>query len=161
MNNFNTNHITLKYMANSTFEEIQKNKTDVTVPSSEDLIFYKKRINSLFKKLMHTQKFPNENIKKLHLYYVNEIINYFKEIDRVELIQNEFKSLSLETIPEEPDNLDLDYFNQLLLNKSLEESKQSTLHNYVIKSSSIKQPIQYPTIKKLNIKCDKFKNKKI
>ena len=161
MNQFNTNQITLKYMKNPRFTQNKEILEESEVPNKEDIKFYKNRIYTLFKQLMKNRDFPNENIKIAHNNYLSLIISHFKQIDTVELLQEEFKNLPLQTIFEENEEDEKD-FNITELDDLFSVNRKETignLNNYVIKTSKNIKNEKTPKIKKLNIKCDKFKSK--
>ena len=86
---FDTNEVTLKFLANGVYQEVMKDKNSKqTKPSKEDYKFYKKRVFSLHKEMLKG-KYPTDNLKRIHMNYVNELIDYMKVIDRAEILQQE------------------------------------------------------------------------
>ena len=63
---FNTNQVTLKYLANSIYQdEKEKNAHVNKKKEKEEFKFYRKRIHALSKEMLKG-KYPNETLKKAH-----------------------------------------------------------------------------------------------
>lgn len=161
---FNTNQVTLKYLANSIYQdEKEKNANVNKKKEKEEFKFYRKRIHALSKEMLKG-KYPNETLKKAHKTFVKHIINYFKVTDRADLLQEEHIN-KLETIPE------VECENQLPIDTSIEEANQcimrtslqpvATMDQFVnIRKVKIEQP-DPPRRKKIDIKTEEHKKKGI
>lgn len=152
---FDETNITLKYMANNLYSQIENNNPK-QIPSKEDCKFYKQRTFELTKS-MFKKKYPNERLKKIHLSYVNELIEYLKHIDTVELMQEEYDSIKLNDKKETDEQFDLNKSNNLIIQEN--KNQDGNLDNFIIKKIQLKEKEKFPNIKSLNIKTLKHKNK--
>lgn len=135
--------------------------------NSADIKFYRKRIISLCKDMLKG-KFESEELKKIHMNYVNELIFYFKMKDTSDILQSEYdstKSISIINSEEEEAQLKeaqlKEIYTEDKLNKNLMRKKNtSTLDNYVtIVKKEKEELVNYPVKKEINLKTSSLKNK--
>ena len=110
-------------------------------------------------------KYPNDDIKKEHLNYIDTLIEYMKIQDRSDIIQQEYaKHVSFskyEQSSEDKPMLDISTININMLNV-INEPKQPTLDNFVLtKKVVIKEVPDHPVIKNIDIKTESHKTKGI
>lgn len=146
------NALTIKYMANSLYKEEYMDKP---LPTKEDYKFYKQRILNLTKNMLK-KKYPNERLKKIHMEYVNELIEFLKFKDLNDLIQEEYDEIEEDNNYNLKNNFNLDDSNKLIMQ---EKEEINNLDNFVIKKCKIKEKKELPLIKKLDIKTEQHKIK--
>jgi hypothetical protein len=153
--------LTLKFMANSIYQEIMVKTPQVKPPSIADYKFYKKRVFNMTKEMLKGE-YPNDYIKDAHMHYVDVLIEYMKDQDRTDILQKDY---------EKCDILDKDV---LLNDKPFDISESSKVimkdveHNrgpldgfVVTKKVIIKEQPSMPLIRDVNIKTDEHKIKGI
>ena len=164
---FDANEVTLKFLANGVYQEVMKDKNSKqTKPSKEDYKFYKKRVFSLHKEMLKG-KYPTDNLKRVHMNYVNELIDYMKVIDRAEILQQEHLTVNTK-IPCATNKKD-GKLTPIAESCTMEadkgimkqvEGKMGSLDNFVEKKIiKVNQPPPPPRQKKIDIKTDDHKVK--
>jgi hypothetical protein len=95
MNNKNDdiNSITLEFLLNPNYLEKIKTKSNSS-DMFEEIQFYKKRIVSITKEMIKGN-YENDDIKNIFFQYTNSLIYHFKNIDKKDLIQEEYNNLTL------------------------------------------------------------------
>jgi len=91
--NFDANEVTLRFLASNVYQEVMEKKEKKNKPTKEDYKFYKKRVFSLHKQMLKG-KYPSDTLKRAHMAYVGELIDYMKVNDRAELLQKDFEKIS-------------------------------------------------------------------
>ena len=159
---FNTNEITLKFLANSVYqEEVDKNTEKNIKIEKQEYKFYKKRVYRIIKDMMKN-KYPNQSLKNAHKDLVKQIIQHIKETDTAELIQKEYpedlnKSKTATSILT---SYDIDEANKSIMKQTTQDF--GTLDNFVnIKKINLTTEIFLPKMKNLNIKTKVHKRKGI
>ena len=161
---FNTTELTLKFLANNVYQDIMENRIVDERPSPGDCLFYNKRLLNIITNMLEG-KYPNDDIKKRHLNYIDGLIEYMKIQDRSDIIQNEYtKQVSFSKYEESSD--DKDEFDISIANKNIMnvivDTKQPTLDNFILtKKVIIKEDVVHPVIKTINIKTESHKTKGI
>lgn len=153
---FDERHITLKYMSNNLYNYDENNKR--IAPTKEDYKFYKQRISNLIKQMLK-KKYPNDRLKKIHLNYINELIEYLKHVDVVDLLQEEYTAINIlnQTLSaEDEEEFNLGETNKLMMT---EKKEDANLNDFIIKTVKIKSEDTFPSIKNINIKTEKHKIK--
>jgi hypothetical protein len=161
---FNTTELTLKFLANNVYQDIMENRIVEERPSSEDCLFYNKRLLNMITDMLEG-KYPTDDIKKGHLKYIDGLIEYMKIQDRSDIIQNEYtKQVSFskyEETSEDKDEFNISLANKNMLNTKV-DTKQPTLDNFILtKKVIIKEDVVHPVIKTINIKTESHKTKGI
>ncbi len=94
-----SNKATLEYLTNPYYQNVlnARNKKNTFINKEDevdkkDISFYRKRIVALTKDMLKgiEPPFPNEDIKKIYEDYVKNMINYFKIIDRKDILQDQY-----------------------------------------------------------------------
>ena len=96
-----TNNVILKYLTNPYYQNVitarnknilnnNENDNESSI-SKEDIQFYRKRIVALTKDMLKGINTNNE-VKKEHEEYVHHMINYFKMVDRKDILQKQIAS---------------------------------------------------------------------
>ncbi len=148
------NQLTLTYLSNPQYVGNLK-KNEKIGPDKYEQRFYRKRILSLHKEMLKGAV-PDINIKRIHDNYVFSLINYFKMIDKKDILQEEYSELKTEN-RKANDNFNVDSVNNLLIEQNI---KNPTLDNFVKKIKLVEDPSP-PKQKNINLKADKLRNKGI
>jgi len=158
-NNDITNLATLTFLTNPLYsKEMSNTSQDIVYQTTEDRKFYKKRLYALHKQLMHGDIVDND-IKKAHDAFIRVSIDFFKMIDKKDILQTEYDGQTLNT-PDPPPSFDIDLTNTKIMRR-LEEPK-CTLDNFVTsKIVNFTKPPPPPKKKNINLKDEKLKKKGI
>ena len=127
--------------------------------SPADLKFYKKRIFFLTKDYLKGKK-KDRTLDKIWEEYALACIEYFKFIDKAEIIQEDYKNFSHKK-EKTPINKDtVKNSNDFIMKKKTPPAPRITDH-IKIKSTKLKtnKKMVIPKQRNINIKTDKFKNK--
>lgn len=159
------NRVTLEYLLNKEMYSSQiKRKKEETL-SKEDQSFYRKRLYSLFKDILEGA--PPDNlcldVKSTCDTFVGSAINYFKVLDKSDIIQAEHKY----SINDASDNnLDCstnyvsDFNSSLFVMRSI-KMDVPTLDKYVTRTSVKKRTeLILPQQKDINLQTDELKNQR-
>jgi len=150
------NLLDLQYLTNP--NELNKitRTTDIFKINKKDIQFYKKRIFQLTKDLLRNKK-QNNKVEKAFQNYASICIEHFKFIDKMEIIQKDYKNIQNNDL-EKKTAFNIDKSNDLIFKKKKPRIPKIT-DNIKIKSTKIiKQPI-IPKQRIYNLKSEKFKNK--
>jgi hypothetical protein len=161
---FNAIELTLKFLANNVYQDIMENRIVDERPSPDDCLFYNKRLLNIITNMLEG-KYPNDDIKKRHLNYIDGLIEYMKIQDRSDIIQKEHdKQVSFskyEDSSDDKDGFDISVANKNMLSVDI-GAKQPTLDNFILtKKVIIKEDVVHPVIKTINIKTESHKTKGI
>jgi len=169
MSNDFVNRVTLDCLLNKEMYSSQiKNKKEKAL-SNEDKRFYRKRIYNLFKEIISEKPPPDLflDVKSTYETFVNTSINYFKAIDRSDIIQSDYDArVTVDDSSCNTIDCSINYvadYNEGLLS-SLRSVKMSapTLDKYVTKiTSKKKENIILPQQKDINLQNPEFKSKGI
>ena len=100
-----SNKATLEYLTNPYYQNVlnARNKKNTLIKKEDevdkkDISFYRKRIVALTKDMLKgiEPPFPNNDIKKIYEDYVKNLINYFKIIDRKDILQDQYDKVILD-----------------------------------------------------------------
>ena len=132
--------------------------------ANKELGFYKKRVYGATKKILlkDTKDIPNDVLLAFNN-YTKLLIQHFKVIDTTDILQEEFKSMDFSKQETEMDELNENIENEantIIMNNN-KEQKSATLHNYVKTiHCETKMDFILPNKKEINIKQQRFRNKK-
>ena len=161
---FNTTELTLKFLANSIYQDMMEHRIAVDRPSLDDCSFYNKRLLNMIKDMLRGN-YPTDDIKKEHLQYIDTLIEYMKIQDRSDIIQEEYaKQVSFSKYEQSSDDKDLFDISAININmvNIANDPKQPTLDNFVLtKKVIIKEVPDHPVIKDIDIKTESHKTKGI
>jgi hypothetical protein len=154
----NTNKFTLEYLTNPLYQKEFKNNTKVTDElNKEQCSFYKKRIIAITKEMLKGEYY-SENLKKIHKEYIQSLINHFKKVDEIELIQQEYRDISFNKITDLSNvtQINATNVNEIIMKKN----KPVSIDNFVTKKViQIKKDILIPKKRVLNVNTPAHKIK--
>jgi len=139
--------------------------------SKEDKRFYRKRIYGLFKEIISGKPPPDLfiDVKSTYETFVTTAINYFKAIDRSDIIQSEYgESVSVEDLSNNTIDSSIncsingttDYNEGLLSSLRSVKMNTPTLDKYVTKiRTKKKEELILPQQKDINLQNPEFKSK--
>ena len=161
---FNQNEVTLRFLANSVYQEVMEKKTVATEPSKSDYKFYRKRAFAMVKDMMRG-KYPSDYLKDIHMKYVNELINHMKIQDTTDILQSDYppKSPKNEDSKNEDDDSTssievMEKANKLMMKET--DSDITTMDDFVTKKViKVKTPTPPPTRREANISTVEHKTK--
>ena len=169
----NIDLITLECLTNPGFyDKYNLKKNNPNKISKADRKFYKKRIINETKKMLRND-FDTPALKEIFNEYVISLVDYFKIVDKRDILQEDYKNNPpqdkeyydnvLDEILDICDN-NLNNLNNLispdqLLFKTSNETKKITLDNFVVKHNPPKENIIYPEQKEINLKEPSLKTK--
>ena len=148
-----------KYLGNKINKMIENNKHDKR--------FYRKRILQLSKDmLMNT---PPDTLPSDVLFafenFIKMCIPYFKNVDKTDIIQNEYDNDLLNIISNtDQGTMDTDTYDVELSNKLMMRSikmERNTLDKFVKFKTLVKEPMIIPVQKEINLKDPSLRNKGI
>ena len=165
----NIDLITLECLTNPGFyDKYNLKKNNINKISKADRKFYKKRIINETKKMLRND-FDTPALKQIFNEYVISLVDYFKIVDKRDILQEDYKNYPtqdkefydnvLDEILDISDN-NLISPNELLFNNA-NETKKITLDNFVVKHNPLKENIIYPEQKEINLKESSLKTKGI
>ena len=150
------NEITLKYLMNPAHydrycEESEQSNDDFLA----DKKFYRKRVINITKN-MFKEEFENDSLKGIFDLYIQNVIDYFKELDTKDILQREYEHLVL---PNKETNV-LD--QKVMANADaliFIEPKKQTLDKFVNIIRNISKNEKLPIKKEIDLKDPKLKKK--
>ena len=167
-------NITLQFFANSLYN-INLEKTDSCF-SLQEKKFYKKRIISLTKQMLK-ENYPTKALQNIHTNYINEIIDYIKQTDTNDILQENYKNIDKNknnnkdkdkdtntNISNNKDTTSIDITNttvSMFKQNKIDKNRIVTLDNFVKHLSNKLDPNleNIPRIRNINIKTEAHKIK--
>ena len=150
------NLIDLQYLTNpNEMNKIMK-KNEISLVSKKDLEFYKKRIFQLTKDMLRGEK-VNTKVNKAFEHYATICMEHFKFTDKMELIQNELKTVKTSNTSSNS-KFSIKETNSLMCRQKKPHRPKITDH-IKIKTNKITKPPIIPKEKKYNLKDPKFREK--
>ena len=167
-------NITLQFFANSLYN-INLEKTDSSF-SLQEKKFYKKRIISLTKQMLK-ENYPTKALQNIHTNYINEIIDYIKQTDTNDILQENYKNIDKNknnnkdkdkdtntNISNNKDTTSIDITNttvSMFKQNKIDKNRIVTLDNFVKHLSNKLDPNleNIPRIRNINIKTEAHKIK--
>ena len=161
---FNQNEVTLRFLANSVYQDVMEKKHVASEPTKSDYKFYRKRAFAMVKDMMRG-KYPSDYLKDIHMKYVNELINHMKVQDTTDILQSDYPPKSpTNKDPENNDNEStssgeiMEQANKLMMKET--DADVSTMDDFVTKKIiKMKTPTPPPTRREANIKTEDHKTK--
>jgi hypothetical protein len=160
------NRVTLDCLVNKEMYHNQIKIKQEIASSKEDKRFYRKRIYNLFKEIINETP-PNDlflDVKSTYDTFVKSSINYFKVIDRSDIIQTEYTNVTLDISNNHIDysaNFINEYDNSLLAMRSI-KMDVPTLDKYVTRTRTKKrEKLILPQQKDINLQNPELKSKGI
>jgi hypothetical protein len=171
-----TNKFTLEYLTNPLYkkDDLKKNtKTNDFVLNKDQCSFYRKRIIAITKDMLKGE-YPSQLLEKIHKEYIQTLINHFKRVDEIEIIQKEYSDLNLKDVSASGavasasasaavDKSIIDLSNIQLNNEiMMKRNKPVSIDNFITKKViKIKKDIPIPQKKILNVNTPAHKIKGI
>jgi len=149
------NLIDLQYLTNPDRLTKLMQKKDLQQISRNDLDFYKKRIFQLTKDMLRGEKI-NTKVNKAFANYAQICIDNFKFMDKMELIQNDYKDIKSPV--NKKNTFNMKNSNGMMLRKKKPYRPRIT-DNIKIKSTRINTPPVIPKTRNFNLKDPKFREK--
>ena len=169
----NIDLITLECLTNPGFyDKYNLKKNNPNKISKADRKFYKKRIINETKKMLRND-FETPALKEIFNEYVISLVDYFKIVDKRDILQEDYKNNPpqdkeyYDNVLDEILDISDNNFNNLnnlispneLLFNNANETKKITLDNFVVKHNPPKENIIYPEQKEINLKEPSLKTK--
>lgn len=149
------NLIDLQYLTNPDKLTKLMQKKDLQQISRNDLDFYKKRIFQLTKDMLRGEKI-NTKVNKSFVNYAQICIDHFKFMDKMELIQNDYKDIKSPV--NKKNTFNMKNSNDMMLRKKKPHRPKIT-DNIKIKSTRINTPPVIPKTRNFNLKDPRFREK--
>ena len=149
------NLIDLQYLTNPDQMTKLKQKKEFQQIPRDDLDFYKKRIFQLTKDMLRGEKI-NTKVNKVFVNYAQICIDHFKFMDKMELIQNDYKDIKPSVNKKNTFNMKTS--NSVMLRKKKPYRPRIT-DNIKIKSTRINTPPIIPKNRNFNLKDPRFREK--
>ena len=149
------NLIDLQYLTNPDQLTKLKQKKEFQQIPRNDLDFYKKRIFQLTKDMLRGEKI-NTKVNKAFVNYAQICIDHFKFMDKMELIQNDYKDIKSSV--NKKNTFNMKNSNSMMLRKKKPYRPRIT-DNIKIKSTRINTPPVIPKTRNFNLKDPKFREK--
>ena len=153
-------NIDLLYLTNQHFVGKYDQKKQVSEnlkQFTEDMSFYRKRIFSTTKDIIRG-KTINNPVNNSFNNYAQELIKYFKYLDKQDILQQEYDDLKEKNPTKLDDNFNLSEKNQIITRETKKQIK--TITDYIpITVKTKKKKINYPKKRVIDIKNPKFRTK--
>jgi len=149
------NLIDLQYLTNPDKLTKLMQKKNLQQISRNDLDFYKKRIFQLTKDMLRGEKI-NTKVNKAFVNYAQICIDHFKFMDKMELIQNDYKDIKSPV--NKKNTFNMKNSNDMMLRKKKPHRPKIT-DNIKIKSTRINTPPVIPKTRNFNLKDPRFREK--
>lgn len=172
-NNESIHQITLDCLINKEMYDNMKNSSESKKDNLKEMKFYRKRIYDLAKRLLiskEDRESVTQDVNYAFTNFVKTSINYFKIIDKQDILQKEYEELAegTNTNNEEEDeeeecmnNYDMYKMKQITMPE--EKTKMTSMNNFVIRKQveELQESIIYPQKREFNLKDESLKNKGI
>ena len=163
------NQVTLECLMNKeTYKKYVSSKRK-NVVNKKDLKFYRRRILSLTKEMLYPEELKDKtdashhpNIISLFQIYSKACIEYFKTLDKNDIIQEDYETLITETAEMKVEDIktQLEIDKEFVRSITIKES--NTLDNFVKRNmTAAKEEPILPKQKDINLKDPALKNKGI
>ena len=154
------NILDLKYLTNSHIYSTLKKKNKVTTIDFQDLEFYKKRIFQTSKNIL-LKKNTEKHLVGSFYSFAENCINHFKFIDKAEIIQDDYKSLSTKKSNKKSKKIDITASNQIIMREKKPRIPKITDHINIKVNKNKKKKIHIPKKRSIDLTDPKFKIKGI
>lgn len=171
-NNESINQITLDCLVNRELYDNMIKSSEVKKGNEKEIKFYRKRIYDLVKRLLNSNKEDRESatpdVNYAFSNFVKTSINYFKTIDKQDILQKDYENITEETntnndtFVEEREE-DMNKYNEYIMKKITmpeEKIKITSMDNFVIRKQT-EEIMFYPQKREFNLKDESLKNKGI
>ena len=134
------------------------NEKDINQHLKQDIFFYRKRILNITKDLLRENSI-NPNIDSIFLEYAQELVKYFKFIDKKDILQDEYKDLKEKKKKLVNTNFKLSESDKIMSRETKKTIKTIKDCIPIIVKSRPQKKRNYPKKKNINIKDPKFRIK--
>ncbi len=147
----------LLYLTNPNIMHKYNKTQEINSIDKDELKFYRKRILMLTKDYLRGHK-ENNTLDNVFNSYANSVINYFKFIDKKEIIQEDYKD-----IKQKKQKLDKSFKltdeNKKMMKQAKIETKTIKDFLPIVTREKPKKKVVIPKKKKFDIKNEKFRTK--
>ena len=163
------NDITLQYLTNVRVTRATKNESPAKGTSTrKDVRFYKKRIMDMARKLMSSDCDASElnklpvDLKSGFDLFAHRCVEYFKALDRSEILQEEYCNISEKAPDTNVDAKTQAYADELFV-KSVQVKQESSLDKFVVRTKVAKtpDPMELPRKRDVKLRTSELKTKGI
>tara|TARA_B100001769_G_scaffold275318_1_gene277215 strand:- start:9262 stop:9780 length:519 start_codon:yes stop_codon:yes gene_type:complete len=153
------NNNILKYLTNPIYQS-SKNITENNDINEDDKLFYKKRILSMGKDI-YSGTYIDNNLNKTYNDFIALAINYCKELDKKDILQEEYNMLNTNTKQTKllhDNSFNIHETNNIIFNGNTPDV--NTLDKFItIKSNTSNESKFIPKKREINLKQHKLKKK--
>ena len=171
--NQSINQITIDCLINKDMYDNMVNSSEVKKDNLKEMKFYRKRIYDLVKRLLiskEDRESVTPDVNYAFSNFVKTSINYFKIIDKQDILQKDYEELEaaannnktfIEDDEEELNNYDTYIMKKITIPH--DKLKMTSMDNFVIRKQAeeIEETIIYPQKREFNLKDESLKNKGI
>jgi len=171
--NQSINQITIDCLINKDMYDNMVNSSEVKKDNLKEMKFYRKRIYDLVKRLLiskEDRESVTPDVNYAFSNFVKTSINYFKIIDKQDILQKDYEELEaaannnktfIEDDEEELNNYDTYIMKKITIPQ--DKLKMTSMDNFVIRKQAeeIEETIIYPQKREFNLKDESLKNKGI
>ena len=155
-----TNEMDLMYLTNPLILQKLKKSSQLNKLSKEDLLFYRKRIFQLTKHFLQNKQI-NPSMDAAFQNYAQVCIRYFKFMDKADILQESYKSLSKQE-KKEAKPFNMKSTNKQIMRKKVDIIPKITDHIHIKHiSQAPTRNIIIPQQRKINLKDPKLREKDI
>ena len=158
--------LTLEYLMNrSQYQKYMNRKTPQKLSNKKDVKFYRKRILALTKELLYPDDRENRNccsnVDKCYETYIHACIEYFKTLDKSDIIQQDYVNMDDPILQNNIDEIKSQSYADDLFMRTIKVQPTTTLDNFVTRNKVVKEDVILPIQKDINLKDPELKNKGI
>ncbi|MBN20038.1 MAG: hypothetical protein CL678_02035 [Bdellovibrionaceae bacterium] len=160
MDNKKKNQVDLLYLTNPNFlGKYNKTQSIVSKNSAEDITFYRKRILVMTKYFLRGEKI-NNTINAAFDNYVEQLIKYFKFIDKKDIVQKEYEHIIVKKKPPEK-NFKIMEQNEIIMKDKKNTNKTILDFLPIVVKEKARKKIVIPKQKIYDIKNPSLREKGI
>ena len=157
---------TLEFFSNPAYLNLLAKRTqrkNTAEDNDDEIKFYKKRILSLFKDMLKGTEPSSNMLQEYHTTFTRAAINYFKIVDRQDIIQEQYAQAQQSEAHTQPAPAhvsqahDIDQANEYMMRKTI---NVSNLDNYVMSTKSSDNSLRVIPLKlEIDLKAPHLKTK--
>ena len=147
----------LLYLTNPNFMNKYNKTQEINSIDKDELKFYRKRILMLTKDYLRCNK-ENNTLDNVFNSYANSLINYFKFIDKKEIIQEDYKDIKQKTQPLDK-SFKLNDENKKMMKQAKIATKTIKDFLPIVTKQRPQKKVVIPKKKHFDIKNEKFRTK--
>jgi hypothetical protein len=150
----------LMYLSNPIYLKKDTNTNTIEI-DKEQCSFYKKRIIALTKEMLKG-KYPSTHLERLHKEYIYSLINHFKKVDEVDILQSEYSDISFNIVPETDTDATTKVAFSIPINNEImmKKNRPVSIDDFIVKTAiHMKTEIPPPQLKVINVTTSAHKMK--